>query len=318
MRYSTAMQALSRPEVIITHESDLDGLVAGILLQRLAHKIFGAEVRLEAYNYNQWRQRELKERSGWITDLTFEQRLDKANWTIIDHYVTEVNPKSAVLIHDLNKSAGRLCYDLCCQHGLGSPELERLVHLNDVADLFLEDDPDFILASDYANMVKSYQFWNLLNLLDGKIEKLLNHSLLEVMDVKRRIEDPIGLAWSKENITEISPTVGFVDTVIGNNNLIVHQLLEQQATRYPVLLTLMRRGNGTIIASLRSRNGEARKVAEKLQGGGHPNASGATLPRSVRTIQDAVGYLRQLLNPKHEAAINSLDKLFDAVEDLKT
>src|SRR3954468_9381510 len=108
-------------------------------MQPLARKMFGAEVRLEAYNYNHWRQRELKERSGWVTDLTFEQRLDKPNWTIIDHHVTEVNPKSAVLIHDLNKSAGRLCYDLYCQHGLGSPELERLVHLNDVADLFLED-----------------------------------------------------------------------------------------------------------------------------------------------------------------------------------
>jgi hypothetical protein len=223
-----------------------------------------------------------------------------------------------VLIHDINKSAGRLCYDLCCQQGLGSPALDRLVHLNDVADLFLEDDPDFILASDYANLVKSYQFWNLHALLDGQIEKLLDHPLLEVMEVRRRIENPIGLAWSKENVAEISAQVGFVDTVIGNNNLIVHQLLEQQATSYPVLLTLMRRANGVIIASLRSRNGEALKVAEKLQGGGHANASGATLPRSVRTIPDAVIYLRQVLNPKKERQINSLEGLFDAVEDVKT
>jgi len=138
------------------------------------------------------------------------------------------------------------------------------------------------------------------------------------MEVRRRIENPIGLAWSKENVAEISAQVGFVDTVIGNNNLIVHQLLEQQATSYPVLLTLMRRANGVIIASLRSRNGEALKVAEKLQGGGHANASGATLPRSVRTIPDAVIYLRQVLNPKKERQINSLEGLFDAVEDLKT
>jgi len=312
------MQSLSRPEVIITHESDLDGLVAGVLLKRLAQSLFGIEVPLEACHYNYWRQRELRERSGWITDLTFEQRLDKPNWTFIDHHVTDATPKNAVLIHDINKSAGRLCYDLCCQQGLGSPALDRLVHLNDVADLFLEDDPDFILASDYANLVKSYQFWNLHALLDGQIEKLLDHPLLEVMEVRRRIENPIGLAWSKENVAEISAQVGFVDTVIGNNNLIVHQLLEQQATSYPVLLTLMRRANGVIIASLRSRNGEALKVAEKLQGGGHANASGATLPRSVRTIPDAVIYLRQVLNPKKERQINSLEGLFDAVEDVKT
>jgi oligoribonuclease NrnB/cAMP/cGMP phosphodiesterase (DHH superfamily) len=310
------MQSLCRPEVIITHESDLDGLVAGVLLQRLAKKLFGNEVRIEACNYNYWRQRELRERSGWITDLTFEQRLDKANWTIIDHHVTDVAPKNAVLIHDINKSAGRLCYELCQEQGLGSPELDRLVHLNDVSDLFHEDDPDFIIANDYANLVKSYQFWNLHALLQGEIEKLLDHPLLEVMEVKRRIENPIGLSWSKENITEISPTVGFVDTVIGNNNLIVHQLLEKQATSYPVLLTLMRRANGVIIASLRSRNGEALKVAEMLQGGGHANASGATLPRSVRTIPDAVNYLRQLLHPKKEA-INSLEGIFDALEGVK-
>jgi len=306
--------SLPKPEVIITHESDLDGLVSGVLLQRLAHALFGTGARLEAYNYNYWRQRDLREKSGWIADLAFEPRLDKPNWVVIDHHVTEHGPKSATLIHDLNKSAGLLCYELCQQHGLGSPALDRLVHLSNVADLFLEDDPDFVLASDYANLVKIYSFWNLHALIEGEIEKLLDHPLLEVMEVKRRIEDPLGLAWSKANVTEISPTLGFVDTIIGNNNLIVHQMLERQTTIYPVLVTLFRRANGVIIASLRSRNGEALKIAEKLQGGGHPNASGATLPRSIKTIPDAVAYLRQLLNPKKDTPLNSLENLFAAIE----
>src|SRR5882762_6951349 len=249
--------SLPRPDVIITHESDLDGLLAGVLLQRLAQKLFNAEVPLEAYHYHTWRQRELREKSGWVTDLNLEQRMDKANWATIDHHVTEVAPKNSLLIHDLNKSAGSLCYDLCRARGLGSPALDRLVHLNNVADLFLEDDPDFVLASDYANLVKIYQFWNLHALLEGQLERLLDHPLLEVMAVKRRVEDPLGLAWSRNNVTEITPTLGFVDTVIGNNNLIVHQLLEQRATAYPVLLTLFRRSNNVIIASFRSRNGEA-------------------------------------------------------------
>lgn len=308
------MPNLPKPDVIITHESDLDGLVAGVLLQRLAKKLFNAEVRLEAWNYNYWKQRELREKAGWITDLTFEQRLDKANWVIIDHHVSEALPKSATLIHDVGKSAGLLCYELCREEGLGSPALDRLVHLNNVADLFLEDDPDFVLASDYANLVKIYQFWNLYALLDGEIERLIDHPLLEVMAVKRRIENPLGFAWSKTNVTEITPTVGLVDTVIGNNNLIVHQLLEQQATPYPVLLTLFRRGNGLMILSLRSRNGEALKVAEKLQGGGHANASGATLPRSIKTMADAVNYLRQVLNPRKDAPLNSLENLFASIE----
>ena len=105
-----------------------------------------------------------------------------------------------------------------------------------------------------------------------------------------------------------------MDTVIGNNNLIVHQILEQEATAYPVLLTLFRRANGAIIASLRSRNGEALKVAEKLQGGGHANASGATLPRSIKTIPEAVNYLKQVLNPKKDAPLNSLESLFASLD----
>jgi len=308
------MNSLPKPEVILTHDSDLDGLVAGVLLQRLARKLFNTEVRIEACNYNYWKQRELRERAAWVSDLSFEQRLDRPNWVIIDHHVTDTPAKNATLIHDINKSAGLLCYELCQQHELGSPKLDRLVHLNNVSDLFLEDDPDFVLAGDYANLVKIYQFWNLLALVEGEIEKLLDHPLLEVMAVKRRIENPLGFTWSKGNVTEISPSVGFVDTVIGNTNLIVHQLLEQQATSFPVLITLFRRANGTMIASLRSRNGDALKIAEKLQGGGHANASGATLPRSVKTVADAVQYLRQILNPKKDAELNSLESIFAAVE----
>src|SRR5260221_14626209 len=114
-------RSLPRPDVIITHESDLDGLVAGVLLQRLARKLFNSDVRLEAYHYNNWRQRELREKSGWVSDLTFEARLDKANWAIIDHHSTEVPAKSATFIHDLNKSAGRLSYELIRPHVLTSP-----------------------------------------------------------------------------------------------------------------------------------------------------------------------------------------------------
>src|SRR5512135_1920258 len=95
--------SLPRPDVIITHESDLDGLIAGVLLQRLARRMFNAEVRLEAYVYNNWRQRELREKAGWVTDLAFEARLDKANWAVIDHHATEIPAKTATLVHDVNK-----------------------------------------------------------------------------------------------------------------------------------------------------------------------------------------------------------------------
>ena len=310
------MILLPKPDVILTHESDFDGLLAGVLLQRLAKNLFGTDVRLEAYHYNQWKQRELNERSAWVADFTFELRLDKPDWVIIDHHVTDTVPKHAQLVHDVNKSAGLLCYELCKQNGIESPALDRLTHLNNVADLFLVDDPDFVPATDYAGLVKTYQFWNLHALIGGEIEKLLDHPLLEVMAVKRRIENPLGFEWSKSNITEISSTVGYVDTVVGNNNLVMHQLLERQATRYPVLVTLFRRGI-LVFASFRSRNGEALKVAEKFQGGGHANAAGAILPKSVRNVPDAMDYLRQILNLKNQSEqtrLNSLENIFADIE----
>ncbi len=271
-------------------------------------------VPLEAYHYNLWRGREPREAAAWVCDLSFEPRLDRENWVVIDHHPTDLKPQRAQLIHDVNKSAGLLCYELCQQHGLGSPELDRLMHLNNVADLFLADDPDFLLANDYANLVKVYNFWNVHTLIEGELERLLDHPLLEVMAVKRRVEDPLGLQWSQKNVVAISPTVGFVDTIVGNTNLVVHQLLQQKATPYPVLLTLFRRANGVVIASLRSRGGEALPVAERLQGGGHPNACGATLPRSVRNVPDAIAYLQRVLNPKSRPTLplNNLDGLFQA------
>jgi oligoribonuclease NrnB/cAMP/cGMP phosphodiesterase (DHH superfamily) len=308
------MVALPKPEVILTHESDLDGLIAGVLLQRLAEKLFGAVVPLEAHHYHTWRQRELREKAAWVTDFSFEQRLDRPSWAVIDHHATDTTPRQALLIHDLNKSAGLLCYELCKQNGIESSVLNRLVHLNNVADLFLAEDPDFVLANDYANLVKVYGFWNLHALVDGKLEILLDHALLEVMATKRRIEDPLGFEWSRKNVVELSPTVGFVDTVLGNNNVIVHQLLEQQATHYPVLLTLFRRPNGQVIVSLRSRNGDAIKVAQQLQGGGHANAAGATLPKSIRNIPDAVEYLRQVLNPPKAQPLNTLESALSSLE----
>ena len=121
------MKSLPKPDVIFTHESDLDGLVAGVLLQRLARRMFNADVRLEAWHYNAWKQRDLREATAWVTDFTFESRLDKANWLIVDHHVTEAQPKTAMLVHDINKSAGLLCYELCQQNGISSPALDRLV-----------------------------------------------------------------------------------------------------------------------------------------------------------------------------------------------
>ena len=55
--------------------------------------------------------------------------------------------------------------------------------------------------------------------------------------------------------------------IIGNNNLIVHQMLEEKATPYPVLLTLFRRTNGIIIVSRSQQAGVEGRG--KIASGGH-------------------------------------------------
>ena len=104
------------------------------------------------------------------------------------------------------------------------------------------------------------------------------------------------------------------ESPIGDTNAVVHQLLEEKATSHPVILTAVTR-NRSVSVSLRSRNGEALAVAKQLQGGGHPNACGATLPQSIQRIPDAVEYLKKTLNPKLGG--DGLGSLGDALEGLK-
>ena len=312
------MGTLVEPQVVLTHESDLDGLVSGLLLQRLAREMFTTDVGLEAYHYQGWKARQLSERTAWVSDFTFEARLDRNSWLVVDHHASEAKPSAAQLIHDPNKSASRLCYELCKEHGIASPELDRIVELTDIGDLFQETHADFVDACDYANLVKSYGFWNLHSLIGGRIEGLLDHPLLEVMRIKRKVEDPIGLAWAKDHVEALSPEVGLVRPVVGNTNVIVHQLLEQCVTPHAVLATLFKKGNGAFIVSFRSRSGEALKVATRLDGGGHPNASGTTLPRSVNDHEAAAEYIRQRLNPTLPASsLNGMEDLIQRWQQLK-
>ena len=84
-----------------------------------------------------------------------------------------------------------------------------------------------------------------------------------------------------------------------------------------VLLTLNRIGGNQFMVSLRSSDGEALPVAKQLQGGGHPNAAGAALPKSVQRAADAVEYLKKALSPIDQPgalAKNNIESLFDNAE----
>ncbi len=308
---------LATPEVICTHESDLDGLVSGLLLHRLARHLFGVDVQIEAFHYQGWKMRSMSEPIAWVADFAAEARFDRKNWLVIDHHQSDYRPRQARFLHDLNKCASLQCYELFAPHSLGTPKLDRLVRLTQVGDLFLEDDPDFDLACDYASLVKAYGFWNLHAVIGGDPEKLVDHPLLEVMSTRRRLEDPIGYELALQDVVEISPGVGLVKAPLGNTNLIVHHLLNRGATKYKVLATLYRRGAGMYVASFRSREGEAIQAATRFEGGGgHANAAGASLPR-LNDHDAAVAYLRQRLNPPGSASGSVLNPLAGAMAALQ-
>jgi len=311
------MGDLPKPEIIVTHDGDLDGLLSGMLLQKLSATLYGEEVRLLGYQTHAWHSRCLRENSAWVSDLAFEERMDRINWVIVDHHITNTKPTKARLVHDESKSACMLAYGLCKEHGMESESLDRLVHLANVGDLFLQDDPEFELANDHGSLVKTYGFWNMYSIVDGDPGQLLNHPLLEVMRVKREVEDPMGLRWSRQNIQEITPEVGLVKTVVGNYNVILNKLLREGSQPYKILLTLNRVGNNQFMVSLRSSEGGALRVAQQLQGGGHANAAGAALPKSVQRVADAVDYLKTALNPlthAQEIVPDNLESLFESAK----
>ena len=308
------MSDLPQPQVVITHESDLDGFVSGHLLQRLANHLFDQQTLLQAWNYSNFDRRPLRENCAWVCDLNFSKRMDRDNWLIVDHHQTDVEPQRARLILDHSKSASLLCYELCKEHGLGNEKLDRLVHFTNVGDLFLTDDPHFTESIDYGSLIKQYMFWNIAKLIEGDLESLVDHPLIEVIATRRRIENPIGYEYAKAHITPLSDTVAMIESPIGDTNAVVHQMLTEEIISQPVILTAVTR-NRSVSVSLRSRNGEALAVAKLLQGGGHPNACGATLPQTVQRIPDAVDYLKKTLNPNPGG--DGLGSLGDALEGLK-
>ena len=309
------MSRLPQPEIIFTHESDLDGFVSGCLLQRLAKVLFETDVPVEPLSSSPWSNLKRFPEKAWVCDLSFDPKIDREGWVVVDHHTTDHQPKASILIHDLNDSAAKLCYRLLSENNAGNEALDRLVHLTNVADLYLCDQPDFNLASDYARLVKTYHFRPLYRLIGNDLESLVDHPLLDLMKLKRQVEDPIGLNWSKNHIKPITPEVGYVATAIGDTNYIVHQLLEVPHQPYSALVTFFKKPSGPVTASIRSQNGEALTLAKRLQGGGHPNAAGTTLPRSVTTFEGAAAYLTQVLSPpKSETNLEATgtEALFDS------
>ncbi|MEK9862550.1 MAG: DHH family phosphoesterase, partial [Verrucomicrobiota bacterium] len=104
------MNELQKPQIILTHESDLDGLVSGCLLKRLAQHLFGEDVPLAAYHLAPWQSRQMLEHVAWVSDLSMEARLDREGWLVVDHHPAKHQPTKARYHFDSQQCAASLAY----------------------------------------------------------------------------------------------------------------------------------------------------------------------------------------------------------------
>ena len=131
------MSDLPQPEVVITHESDLDGFVSGHLLQRLANHLFDLKPKLQAWNYTNFEKRPLREDCAWVCDLNFSKRMDRENWLVVDHHQTDHEPQNARLILDpllVLELVGVEAADKTGQHSVLFTREETTAH-NSVGDI---------------------------------------------------------------------------------------------------------------------------------------------------------------------------------------
>jgi len=54
--------------------------VAGLVASKIGQKDYQKTIPLEAYHYNYWKQRDLRERAAWVTDFCFRRAMDKPEW----------------------------------------------------------------------------------------------------------------------------------------------------------------------------------------------------------------------------------------------
>ena len=209
-------------------------------------------------------------------------------------------PRAAQLIHNVGKSASLLAYELCRARTISSsPALDRLVHFSNIADFFLPDAPDFILSTDYANLVKIYGFWNVLELIHGNLENAAQSSPAPGNGGETSRGKSYRLrVGSKSRVQRVALEVGYVETVVGNANSIVHRMLDEKV--YALIRSCSpctAKETDVMVVSLRSRTGEALKVCGKIPWRRTPKRSGIHATKVRAELRDALEYLRRTLDP---------------------
>ena len=123
-QFSLPMEALQKPEIILTHERRMfcvgvSSQASGRAIQFAIHPLLPTTCLLA--------ESAMVEHAAWVSDLSMEPRLIALVgwWSII---IPAPSAQARPLSFDVKECAASLAYQLVQQHGLGNEQLDTLEH----------------------------------------------------------------------------------------------------------------------------------------------------------------------------------------------
>lgn len=268
------------PTVIYTHRDDLDGLLSGMLAQRLAFAIFGKSIPVRAISYGDIQLVDAKN-PAWFTDLCPEREELTTNPenSFFDHHHWDEMPTGPSYIEDSEEksAAGVVASVLESIAPQFMRGLTPVIDMVQAGDLHKIDDEQYGTARDLQylfNLLGFDAMWYRFAMDPGA---LLTAPELPTLRERRTRDDLEGWNQCHESLKKTS--WGGVVTFTVGDWVTVMDRVSRELLGGKTVARLARKDDGFEVRVL-STDGSALKVAEALGGGGHPNAGGAMIPFS--------------------------------------
>jgi SPP1 gp7 family putative phage head morphogenesis protein len=281
-------ESLKEPVAIYCHVDDMDGLLGGVSMQRLAWVIFGKVVPVIPMTYGNSKLINPKD-PCWTIDLDLHNHAiaDNPDCFIVDHHIWEDVPAGSYWIDgtETMSAAGMACrlFNEAIESGCGVMTNVRgmmisknLYETVEVGDCWKDADPRFELSRDIQYFMTTIGFDAMWVRFANNIENILIAPELPYMHEKRVKDEMEQVANARQHLIPVSwgsivdsPAGSFVATIIAKE------------TNKPVAY-IKASGVGSCVC-FKSSNGEAIKLSKSLGGGGHANSAGAYIdaPKAV-------------------------------------
>jgi oligoribonuclease NrnB/cAMP/cGMP phosphodiesterase (DHH superfamily) len=300
---------MSEPKIkIFTHSEDCDGLFSAFFASRYIQEVHNRDYEVVPLNYSQTDQIPA---NGFyfITDLNLKPghpALKNEECVIWDHHVWQEAPASNCAIIDSTRCAAQIAIDECVRGArltLGQAYYNMREALG-AADLFQTENPWFKVGRSLNQIISLIGFnalWDVAKDEAGVVinsDKTLDSSLskyIPIIEAQQLVAERVAKVTLVDNPGFRGCELGFTLCVNcgGDRSQIGADLVKKHGKPSIQLLVIAEGGIVRHQLAIRSTNGEAREIALKLGGGGHPNAAGVNFPA----------------NPFWESSCNPIDTL---------